>query len=163
MGVAMFKPLISVIIAGAFIGFLVPTGHGSSPAPAPARTGPRPIPVETRVERSPSGHFYVNANVNGQLVHFVVDTGATIVALTTEDAERVGIKFDPSNFDVIGSGASGAVRGEQIRLQSVELDGKEVENVRGVVIEGGEISLLGQSYLSQLNSVQMSGETMILR
>ena len=115
------------------------------------------------MERSPSGHFYVHANVNGQLVHFIVDTGATTVALTEADAERVGIKFDPDNFDVIGSGASGAVSGAEIQIASVELDGKEVNNIRGVVIEGGEMSLLGQSYLSQLNNVQMSGDTMILR
>ena len=159
----MYKSLVSVIFVGACIGLLLPSGQSSEAVPAPTKAGVRRVPVETRVARSPSGHFYVNANVNGQLVHFIVDTGATTVALTEEDAERVGIKFDPDNFDVIGSGASGAVSGEEIRIASVELDGKEVNNIRGVVIEGGEISLLGQTYLSQLNNVQMSGDTMILR
>jgi aspartyl protease family protein len=159
----MYKSLVSVIFVGACIGLLLPSGQSSEAVPAPTKAGARRVPVETRLTRSPSGHFYVNANVNGQLVHFIVDTGATTVALTTEDAERVGIKFDPDNFDVIGSGASGAVSGEEIRISSVELDGKEVNNIRGVVIEGGEISLLGQTYLSQLNNVQMSGDTMILR
>ena len=159
----MYKSLFCVIFAGATIGLMVPTGHGSNVAPATSAPRARLVPVETRVERSSAGHFYVNANVNGQLVHFIVDTGATTVALTEADAERVGIKFDPDNFDVIGSGASGAVTGEEIRIASVELDGKEVNNIRGVVIEGGEISLLGQTYLSQLNNVQMSGDTMILR
>jgi aspartyl protease family protein len=160
----MYKALmIIVVFVGASIGLLVPTGQGTNAVPAPVRPGERRVPVETRVTRSPSGHFYVHANVNGQLVHFIVDTGATTVALTEADAERVGIKFDPDNFGVIGSGASGAVNGAEIQIASVELDGKEVNNIRGVVIEGGEMSLIGQTYLSQLNNVQMSGDTMVLR
>jgi aspartyl protease family protein len=121
------------------------------------------IPVDTHVRRSPNGHFFVNALVNGQPVRFVVDTGATTVALTEADARRAGVPFDPASFEVIGQGAAGPIRGEEMHLRSVELDGKERLHVRAVVIEGGDISLLGQTYLSRLNSVQMSGEEMILR
>ena len=158
----MYKSLICVIFAGATIGLMVPTGHGSNAAPGPSPSGARPAPVETRVERSPFGHFYVNANVNGQLVHFVVDTGATMVALTPQDAERVGLKVDPSSFEVVGQGAAGEVRGAHVTLRSVELDGKEVNDVRGAILEGSDISLLGQSYLSHFN-IQMNGDTMVLR
>ena len=121
------------------------------------------IPVDTHVRRSPNGHFFVTALVNGQPVRFVVDTGATTVALTEADARRAGVPFDPSSFEVIGQGAAGPIRGEEMPLSSVELDGKERLHVRAVVIEGGDISLLGQTYLSRLNSVQMSGDEMILR
>jgi aspartyl protease family protein len=121
------------------------------------------IPIETRVRRSPNGHFYVTALVNGQPVRFLVDTGATTVALTTEDARRAGIAFDPGRFDVIGQGASGPVRGQEMHFSSVELDGKERLHVSGVVIEGGNTSLLGQSYLSRLGNVQMRGDEMLLR
>lgn len=121
------------------------------------------IPVDTHVRRSPNGHFFVTALVNGQPVRFVVDTGATTVALTEADARRAGVRFDPASFEVIGSGAAGPIRGEEMHLSSVELDGKERLHVRAVVIEGGDISLLGQTYLSRLNSVQMSGDEMILR
>ena len=121
------------------------------------------IPVDTHVRRSPNGHFFVTALVNGQPVRFVVDTGATTVALTEEDAARAGVPFDRASFDVIGVGAAGPIRGQELHLSSVELDGKERLHVQAVVIEGGEISLLGQSYLSRLNSVPMSGEEMVLR
>jgi aspartyl protease family protein len=121
------------------------------------------IPVETRVRRSPNGHFFVTALVNGQPVRFLVDTGATTVALTVEDARRAGVAFDPASFEVIGEGASGPVRGQEMHLSSVELDGKERLHVGGVVIEGGTTSLLGQSYLSRLSNVQMRGDEMILR
>jgi aspartyl protease family protein len=161
----MYKSLICVVVAGASIGFLVPSGHGWSAAPKPVtRTAQGyAIPVETHIRRSANGHFFVDALVNGQPVHFVVDTGATDVVLTVEDAQRIGLPIDPGKFDVIGQGVSGPARGQMLRFSSVELDGKERLDVAGAVVEGGDMSLLGQSYLSRLNSVQMNGDEMILR
>ena len=117
----------------------------------------------TELERSPSGHFYTHAKVNGELVRFLVDTGATGVALTVEDAERVGIKVDPSSFEVVGEGASGLVRGQLVILDSVEVEGKLVNDVRGAVLEGSNLSLLGQSYLTRMGEVQMTGDYMLLK
>src|SRR6476620_7325199 len=70
------------------------------------------LPIDTHVRRSPNGHFFVTARVNGQPVRFVVDTGATTVALTEEDAARAGVPFDRASFDVIGVGAAGQIRGQ---------------------------------------------------
>jgi clan AA aspartic protease (TIGR02281 family) len=96
-------------------------------------------------------------------VKFMVDTGATPVALTIEDAARIGVEFQPDSFSVIGSGASGPVRGERVVLDSVDIDGKAASDVRGSVIEGLDISLLGQAYLSELEKVEISGDEMVLR
>ena len=172
----MQKALIGIILFGAAIGALMPSGSPSAPDAAPASGSASNASAgtaeseetsswgdETRIRRHENGHFYVHAMVNGQLVHFLVDTGATGVALTADDAERVGIPVSAAGFEVIGSGASGPVRGQHIELDEVELDGKRVENVDGVVAEGLEISLLGQTYLTRLQSVEMSGEYMILR
>jgi outer membrane protein assembly factor BamB len=63
-------------------------------------TPPEPA-KETQLERTESGHFYTYATVNGQLVKFIVDTGADVVALTPEDAERAGVKFNPADFVVV--------------------------------------------------------------
>ena len=116
------------------------------------------------LEREGNGHFYAHAKVNDQeLVHFVVDTGATVVALTVDDARRLGISVDPSEFTVIGEGASGLVRGKDVMLNSVEVDGKRVEDVRGVILEGSRLSLLGQAYLSRMGEVEMSGDYMVLK
>jgi aspartyl protease family protein len=101
--------------------------------------------------------------VNGELAKFIVDTGADVVALTTDDAERAGIKVDPSQFQVIGEGASGAVRGQPVMIDSIEVDGKLVNDVRGVVLADSSLSLLGQSYLTRMGEVQMRGDTMVLR
>ena len=64
---------------------------------------------------------------------------------------------------MVGTGASGPVRGKLVELEKIDLDGKEVRNVRGAVLEGLDISLLGQSYLSRIGGVQMSGDQMVLR
>lgn len=170
----MEKTFFFVVAVGASIGLLWPSGHRVAPtAPAPAgpkvvttapvADAPPPVPVETKLQRAPNGHFYAEGNVNGQPVRLVVDTGATTVALSMADAQRIGVPFSPGAFDVIGSGASGAVRGQEVMLDKVEVGGKEVRSVPAVVVEGLEVSLLGQTYLSRIGSVQMSGDTMTLR
>jgi aspartyl protease family protein len=157
----MLKWLIPLLVLGAVV--------VSLPDKEPANSGPEPVatpaeePEETRLEREGNGHFYTEVIVSGEPVLMLVDTGASTVALTTEDAERIGVEFSRDEFEPIGTGASGAVRGARIILSSVEIDGKEVAAVDGAVVEGLEISLLGQSYLSKLESVSMSGDTMILR
>src|SRR4051812_37140708 len=170
----MEKAFLFVVALGAAIGLLLPSGHRAAPAavppaaarPAAAASAAEPAPlmaVETKLERMPNGHFYADAAVNGQPVRVVVDTGASIVALTMADAQRIGVAFSPNEFTVIGSGASGPVRGQDVTLDSVSIDGKEVRNLHGAVVEGLDVSLLGQTYLSRITAVQMSGETMTLK
>ena len=157
----MIKPFLLVVAAGVAIGLAWP----SSTAPvveiaASASSGER---RETTLEREGNGHFYTHAKVNGELMRFIVDTGASVVALTVEDAERLGIPVNPASFEVVGEGASGPIRGQNLILDSVEIEGKRVEDVRAVVLEGSRLSLLGQSYLSRMGEVQMKGDYMVLR
>ena len=159
----MTRSLFFVVLIGAGIGFMMPGGHDAAPVAAAADAGDAPIPVETRIRRERNGHFYVHATVNGELVRFLVDTGASMVALTPEDAERAGVDFDPSRFEPVARGASGLVQGQHATIDSIEIEGKRVTNVRGAVIEGADISLLGQSYLNRIGAVEMSDGIMILR
>lgn len=153
------KAFLFVIAIGAGIGFLLPSSDEPQRADA-AVTGPA---RETVLERSPGGHFYVDGEVNGELVHFLVDTGASSVALTVDDAKRLGIPFSPSEFTVVGNGASGAVRGKIVTLDNVSVDGKEARKIPAAILEGLDISLLGQAYLTRLSSVEMSKDKMILQ
>ena len=158
----MHKAFLLVIAAGAAIGLLLPTGR-QEPNSAVASVN-QAVQSETVIEREGNGHFYVDAEVNDeQLVHFMIDTGASMVALTMDDAERLGVPFSPGNFEVVGTGASGEVRGQLVKLDRVSIQGKEVRNVNGAVIEGLDISLLGQSYLSRLGGIEISGDSMTLR
>jgi aspartyl protease family protein len=174
----MGKSLLMMIVAGILIGLMLPSGRhapGAVPvvpvtaaaasvtAASPRVAAPALSPRETRLARMETGHFYADPSINGQPVHVVIDTGASFVALTKADAQRIGIPFTESEFQVVGSGASGPVRGKLIQLDRIDLDGKEVLHVQGAVLEGLDISLLGQAYLSRIGSVQMSGDEMVLR
>jgi len=157
----MFKSFTAMIVAGITIGLAWPSGD--RPVVAATESNVPGERRETTLVREDNGHFYAHAKVNGELVRFIVDTGASTVALTVEDAKRLGIPVDPATFESIGEGASGAVRGKLITLDSVEIDGKRVDNVRAAVLEGSRLSLLGQSYLSRMGEVQMQGDYMVLR
>jgi aspartyl protease family protein len=113
--------------------------------------------------RERDGHFYADARVNGAAVRFLVDTGASVIALSEADARSAGLAYDPGQVQVIGTGASGEVRGQIVRLNRVELGLKAVSDTPAVVLESGERSLLGQSFLSQFGSVEIHGDTMVLR
>jgi aspartyl protease family protein len=156
----LVKAFLLVIAAGVAIGLALPSGTTGVEAAAISSDG---APHETLLEREANGHFYVHAKVNGDLVRFLVDTGASGVALTEKDARRVGVNFSPSEFEEVGQGAAGPIRGKLVSLKSVEVDGKKVTDVRGVVLQGSELSLLGQSYLSRIGGVEMRGDYMVLR
>jgi aspartyl protease family protein len=154
------KIFFLVVAAGAGIGLMWPSAQAPSFPVAAASDGQG---KETLLERHRDGHFYADAEVNGELVNFVVDTGAFGVILPVETARRLDIPFDESEFQVIGSGASGPVRGKTITLDKVSVDGKEVRRVEGAIAEGLDKPLLGQTYLSRLSSIEMSGEYMRLQ
>lgn len=157
----MLKWLVPLLVLGAVLATL----PDANPEAGVSKSAAAPVEdkEETQLEREGNGHFYTEVLVSGESVLMLVDTGASTVALTTEDAERIGIDFAEDEFEPIGTGASGAVRGMRVVLNSVAVDDKEVTAVEGAVIEGLEVSLLGQSYLSKLESVNISGDTMILR
>lgn len=154
------KALIFFIAVGIVVGLAWPSGRATAPVATAVASAPEDDePKETVLERSEGGHFYANVKVNGELVRFLIDTGATGVALTEADAERIGLEFSRGDYEPVGMGASGPVRGKFVTLDKVSLDGKAARNVEGAILEGSDISLLGQNYLGRF-SVEMRGDTM---
>ena len=158
-----------VIVVGIAIGLAIPPAKSPAPtaaalAAAPGNAAPpaEDVPVDTVLDRTDGGHFLAVADVNGEPIRFVVDTGADMVALTQEDATRAHVMFDPAQFQIVGKGAAGPVRGQEVRIDKIVLDGKRATDVYGVVIEGAEISLLGHSYLRHISDVQIKGDKMTL-
>lgn len=118
---------------------------------------------EMVLERQEDGHFYARVSINSVPVDALVDTGASVVALTGADAEAIGIAWDPSQVRIVGQGASGPVEGVVVRLDRVELGDFEVHDVEAMVIPDGlHVSLLGQSFLSRIPSVAISDDRMNL-
>lgn len=113
--------------------------------------------------RQRDGHFYANASVDGVQLRFLVDTGASIIALTGDDAEALGLSWDEASLKPIGRGASGVVNGVPVRIDRIEIEGIEARGVEAAIIpEGLDVSLLGQSFLSKVENVEISGNEMRL-
>ena len=116
------------------------------------------------LERASDGLFYVDATVNGVSVRFLVDTGASTVVLTAQDARRAGISPAAYRSKTRADTANGGATMSWVTLDHVHVAGTSARRMRAVVAgEGLGVSLLGQSWLSQLGSVTIEGDRMTLR
>jgi aspartyl protease family protein len=107
------------------------------------------------------GHFIANGAVNGSPVRFVVDTGATVVALPAFEARRLGIDYRKGRPGVTRT-AGGEVPVHRVTLDRVKVGAIELHAVEALVIEQGlDIALLGMSFLSRLE-MRNEGRTMTL-
>jgi aspartyl protease family protein len=119
--------------------------------------------------KNEDGHFYAESMVatgdrGGSRVRFVIDTGASLVALTRTDAERVGLDADTLAFDARVRTANGEARAARVRLASVSVSGVKLEDVDALVLEEGlSQSLLGMSYLGRLSKIEAAGDALVLR
>ena len=115
------------------------------------------------LQRQPDGHFYADPEINGARVRMLVDTGATAIALTRDDARKAGIGISIGMPNVVGQGAGGDVKGEYVTVDRIKPGGKTGEAMNAVVLDGGGVSLLGQTFLAKFASVEIHGDTMVLR
>lgn len=107
------------------------------------------------------GHFIAEGTVNGAPVRFLVDTGASMIALPARDAQRLGLDYRKGARGM-ASTAAGSVPVYRVSLDSVRLGGIELSAVEAMVIEQGlDIALLGMSFLNRLE-MQREGQTMTL-
>lgn len=116
------------------------------------------------IAKSRDGHYWAEADVNGSRVRFLVDTGASAVALTPADAQRLGIATEKLDYAHKVVTASGQTRAASVKLGQVSVAGARLEDVDALVIESGlESSLLGMSYLGRLASFEATQTSLILR
>jgi aspartyl protease family protein len=115
-------------------------------------------------QRASDGHFHVEAEVDGTIVRFLVDTGASDVVLTKADAERLGFDTAALDYTQVYSTANGTVYGAPIRLGAMTVGTIRVDDIRASV-NSGEMdgSLLGMSFLSRLSGFSVEGDRLILR
>lgn len=135
--------------------------------PAPVASPAPPPPTSRRaasIPKSADGHYWADARVNGAKVHFLVDTGATAVALSPRDAARLGFPPSSLTYGHKVMTASGEARAAKILLKSVSVDGARVDAVDAYVIERGlDTSLLGMTYLGRLEKFEATQTALILQ
>ncbi|MDA7424691.1 retropepsin-like aspartic protease family protein [Thalassococcus lentus] len=113
--------------------------------------------------RNPDGHYYATVDLNGAPVRFVVDTGATSVVLTRQDAERAGLDEASLVFFSEAMTANGIVRTAPVTLKEVGFGPFTDQGVRAYVNEGRmDQSLLGMSYLQRFDRIEISGDRLVL-
>ena len=118
---------------------------------------------EIVLPRQSDGHFYARLDVNGTPVTFMVDTGATQMVLSREDARRAGIDADGLRYLGQASTANGVVRTANVTLDQVGFGGVTQADVPAVVNDGEMFgSLLGMSYLRNFSNIQISDDNLIL-
>jgi aspartyl protease family protein len=176
------KQILPLFVIAVLVGWFMPGGHPEPvPAAAPKSTAvqtavPPPPVIATinplkvapqqsgvAIDRAENGHFYARGDADGAAIEFMVDTGASVIALTAADAQKLGQTYYPGELEVVGRGASGDVIGKPIMLARVRIGDLEVRDVRAIIIPNGlDVSLLGQSFLSRIPNVNIRGDRMTL-
>ncbi|ARO30525.1 peptidase aspartic family protein [Rhizobium sp. NXC14] len=112
-----------------------------------------------------NGHFEADVNANGRTVEMPVDTGSSMVALSHEDAERIGIDLTGLTYSMTVMTANGRSRAAPITLDQVAIGPIVRNNVAASVAEDGRLdqSLLGMSFLETLGSLQMQTDELRMR
>jgi aspartyl protease family protein len=161
-------------LALAFAGLLTRMADkaGRPPAPqmsaavaAPAVPPPSSSNYRTvTIPRDARGHFQVDARVDGRRIGFMVDTGASTIALTASDAKRLGIHPSAAEYTVGVQTANGTVRAAPANLSMVEVGGLVVRDVRALVVPDTALreNLLGLSFLTKLRRFEYAGGKLVL-
>lgn len=170
------RNLFFVMFTAVFIAMVIAFGvaprlkeQAAVPAPVTVAVAmPEPAPAAGSraafIDREDDGHFWTRADVSGTQVKFMVDTGASIVALTYFDAQRLGLKPEELDFDSEIRTAGGITYGAPVMLESIRIGKVEIKNVNAVILRTElEQSLLGMSFLGELNSYEVRQGQMIIR
>lgn len=116
------------------------------------------------IVRDAGGHFVVDARTNGARTEFLLDTGASAVVLTFDDARRAGLRDEDLSFTVPVSTANGRALVAPVRIDRIKIGDHTLRDVRGFVARDGSLdsSLLGMSALDRLRSWRIEGDRLIM-
>lgn len=166
MGASMFR-YAAIAAAGALtalVAFQVLTGPiAVAAAEAPLRGPQGSDPEPAALLKAADGHFWAEGQVNGAKVRFLVDTGASKVSLTPQDARRLGLDMTGLVYDQSVRTADGDSLAARVRLASVSVNGVRLADVDALVIDRGlPASLLGMSYLGRLSRFEATPSALVL-
>jgi aspartyl protease family protein len=164
--------ILAAVLAGLGT-YMAQMADKMSPAPASASASPARAPVPTvaqasvrslDIPRDPRGHFFTDGRIDGQRVNFMVDTGASLVALNEKSAARFGLRPSRSDYNATVTTANGTIKAARTRLAMIDLGGIIVRDVDAVVLPDEALSenLLGLSFLSKLRRFEYANGRLVL-
>jgi aspartyl protease family protein len=158
--------------------FMAQLADKMTPVPAAANAAPRKASSETvssetvaqaglrslSIPRDPRGHFQAGGRINGQRLDFMVDTGASVVALNERSAARFGLRPSPSEYKATVNTANGTIKAAPARIAMIEIGELTVRDVDAMVLPDEALSenLLGLSFLSKLKRFEYANGKMVL-
>ncbi|WP_249158841.1 TIGR02281 family clan AA aspartic protease [Bradyrhizobium tropiciagri] len=131
-----------------------------APALTVAQAGARTLSIP----RDPRGHFATDGRIDGQRVEFMIDTGASVVALNETSAARFGVRPTPNDYNARVSTANGTVKAARTRIAMIQLGDLTVRDVEALVLPDEALSenLLGLSFLSKLKRFEYANGKLVL-
>ncbi|MBI3701122.1 MAG: TIGR02281 family clan AA aspartic protease [Afipia sp.] len=126
----------------------------------PQSYGPRSV----EIARDGRGHFQADARIDGRRVNFMVDTGASVIALNETSAAQIGVRPSRGDYTANVSTANGTIKGARTRLAEVNVGGLIVRDVDAMVLPDEALSenLLGLSFLTKLKRFEFAGQKLVL-
>lgn len=167
--------IVTLLIAGSAAQFAerfrpgsVPQAASATRASGSAQTEPSASrssnPRSVTLRRDRRGHFQTEASINGRRLNLMVDTGASVIALTQRDAERLGLTPSARDYTAQVQTANGRVRAAPAQLPSVEIGGIVVRNVEALIVDSAGLNenLLGLSFLSRLSRYEYKDGQLVM-
>ena len=165
----LFFAIAALVLAGVMPRVMGSVGKDITPQAQQAakRTEPAPQVAAGRtvtVRGDRLGHFQVEGSVDGRRLDFMVDTGASLVALRERDANKLGIFPSPRDYTGRTSTANGVIAVAPVRLSSLEINGIRIYDVGAVVIPDKALgtNLLGMSFLSRVRRFEMANGRLVM-
>jgi aspartyl protease family protein len=161
---AVFSLVVAGIVPRIYVNGNAPIAARATTATAPAQPDPVNYGRTVTIQADSRGHFRIDGDIDGRRMDFMVDTGASVIALRESDASRLGIHPSDRDYSARVKTANGSVRGAPVRLERVEIGGLTVRQVNALVLPDDALSenLLGLSYLSRLRRFEYSNGRMVL-
>lgn len=164
--------MFAAVVAGAGV-LMAQMADRMAPAPAHANVARSEAPVavaapagvrSVSIPRDARGHFQTDARIDGQRIDFMIDTGASVVALNERSAARFGLRPSRSDYNATVATANGSLKAARARIPAMDVGGLIVRDVEAMVLPDESLSenLLGLSFLSKLRRFEYSNGRLVL-
>jgi len=161
-GLVWFIAFFAIILAYSYRDELAPMAERVAGELNPAKPIARQA-NEVVLRRANDGHFYADLKINGARMRLLADTGASVIALSVEDAEDAGIDVNQLDFTLRVGTANGTAMAARVELDEVRIGSIIRDDVTALVARGLSQSLLGMNFFNSLSKFQIENDELLLR